>query len=267
MPIRSRDDAAEVEGRIARIFAAPADERAAAVRQLFVEVLDFDAASGHVALGAEAGSVTLPASAERIAYLDGVHVVYVALDTPETDRVRKGEASAAAKRVADQLDGDLLLVFTNTSTSQLHLVYPSFERAQPTLRRMVVERDLPRRTVVQQVSNIYWNHRDTGSIHLALDQAFDVEPVTKAFFAAYRQVFEAVEQSVVGFGDDTEARRRFVQTLFNRLMFVYFLQRKGWLSFEGNKDYLNALRSAYRQQALMNNPPSGAQRLSLVHKG
>ena len=33
----------------------------------------------------------------------------------------------------------------------------------------------------------------------------------------------------------------FVQTLFNRLMFVYFLSRKGWLSFGGDKDYLNAL--------------------------
>ncbi len=246
MPIRNRDDAVEVEGRIARIFESATGKRGAAVRALFVEVLDFDPASGHVDLGVAPVNLALPASAERIASLDGVHVVYVALDTPETDRVRKGEVSAAAKQVTNQLDGDLLLVFTNTSASQLHLVYPSFERAQPILRRLVVERDLSRRTAIQQVSNIYWNLRESGSVRLALDQTFDVEPVTREFFAGYKRVFQVAENNVSGFGEDVETKRRFVQTLFNRLMFVYFLSRKGWLTFKGDKDYLNALWSDHR---------------------
>ena len=46
MPIEDRNDASEVEQRIARIFAAAPRERAAAVRALFVEVLDFDADVG-----------------------------------------------------------------------------------------------------------------------------------------------------------------------------------------------------------------------------
>ena len=41
--------------------------------------------------------------------------------------------------------------------------------------------------------------------------------------------------SVEGFGsddeDEQESKKLFVQTLFNRLMFVYFLSRKGWLTF------------------------------------
>ena len=246
MPIRNRDDAAEVEGCIARIFESSRSERGAAVRALFVEVLDFDPASGQVDLGAVPVNMALPTSAERIASLDSVQVVYVALDTSETDRVHKREVSTAAKRVTELLGDDLLLVFTNTSANQLHLVYPSFEGVRPVLRRMVVERDLPRRTAVQQVSNIYWNHRQSGSIRLALDQAFDIEPVTRDFFTEYKRVFDIVENGVSGFGADTEARRRFVQTLFNRLMFVYFLSRKGWLTFNGDKDYLNALWSDYR---------------------
>ena len=37
---------------------------------------------------------------------------------------------------------------------------------------------------------------------------------------------------MAGFGgDEDEDKRLFVQTLFNRLMFVYFLSRKGWLAF------------------------------------
>ena len=193
MPIKNRDDAVEVESRIAHIFAASEDERAAAVRALFVEVMDFDAASGLVDLGVAPGNVALPASAERVAYSGGVHVVYLALDTPEMDRVRKGEAAAAARLIAQQLGGDLLLVVTNSSASQLHFVHPSFEGAWPVLRRMVVERDLPRRTAIQQVSNIYWKRRDTGSIQLALDQAFDVEP-------RHQRVFQGVQAGLRGSG-------------------------------------------------------------------
>ena len=258
MPIRNRSDAVEVESRIERIFAAAPPERASEIRALFVEVLDFDPAAGEVGLHPIPSNVVLPDSAARIAELDGLHVLYVALETPNTDRVRKGEVDAAARLIADQLGEDLLLVFTNRSVSQLHLILPSFEGAQPALRRMVVERDLPRRTAVQQVSNIYWRRRDTGSIRIALDAAFDVEAVTKEFFEEYKRVFDRALDLVQGFerGDtedeqeqEEERKRLFVQTLFNRLMFVYFLSRKGWLTFQDDNDYLNALWRDYRAKS------------------
>jgi len=120
----------------------------------------------------------LPDAAGRITVLDGVQVVYILLSIDGTDRVRKAEVDAAARLIADQLGDELLLVFTNTSVSQLHLILPKFEGTRPTLRRMVVERDLPQRTAVQQVASIFWNHRDGGLIRAALDEAFDVEAVT-----------------------------------------------------------------------------------------
>ena len=249
MPILNREDAVEVEARIARMFAAasPAD-RAAEVRALFVETLDFDAGSGQVSLHPVPKHVALPAVAERIAETDGVHVLYIALDTPDTDRVRKTEAATAAELIAAQLGEDLILLFTNPSGSQLHLVHPNLEDARSTLRRMIVERDLPRRTAVQQVSNIYWYRQDTGSIRTALERAFDVEAVTKHFFDEYKRVFDHAMERVEGFGADEneqERKKLFVQTLFNRLMFVYFVSRKGWLTFGNDNDYLSALWNDY----------------------
>ena len=244
MPIKNREDAVEVEERISRIFAASPEQRAAEIRGLFVEVLDFNAASGQVSLIDASGNVHLPDAAERVAEMDGFHVLYVHLPASSTDRVRKVEVDAAAKLLAGQLGDDLLLVFTNPSASQLHIILPTFTGARPTLRRMVVDRDLPRRTAIQQVSNIYWNYQTSDSIRTALDQAFDVEPVTRDFFGEYKRIFEAAEQGVNGFPNTDagkENRRSFVQTLFNRLMFVYFLSRKGWLTFNGDADYLNAL--------------------------
>ena len=251
MPILNREDARDVEEHVERIFAASEPDRANAIRALFVEKLDFNPDSGQVDLAGAPASAKLPDAAERIARLGGVHVLYVVVDIPETNRVRKAEAAAAAKLIAAQLGEDMLLVFTNTSCTQLHFIHPDFDGAQPTLRRMVVERDLPRRTAVQQFSNVYWNFQDKRNIRMALEEAFDVEPVTRKFFQAYKRVFEAAEEHVSGFGpDEKEEKRLFVQTLFNRLMFVYFLSRKSWLTFRGNNDYLNALWNDYRADPL-----------------
>ncbi len=245
-------EAWEVESHIKRIFEAPSVQaRAKAVGRLFVEGLDFHSADRRISLASASGTVNLPSDAHHVASLDTAHVVYVALNIPRVERVRKAEAAEAAKLISGQLDGDLLLVFTNTSISQLHLIYPTFVGNRPTLRRMVVERDLPQRTAIQQIANIYHQWLAENSIHFALESAFDVEAVTQRFFTEYKRVFDAAMEKIRGFGQSQEERENkklFVQTLFNRLMFVYFLSRKGWLTFKKDKDYLNALWKDYAAQ-------------------
>lgn len=110
---------------------------------------------------------------------------------------------------------------------------------------MVVERGLPRRTVVTQLAKVYHEAQKTDVRH-ALESAYDVEPVTKEFFTTYRAVFERVMEMVQGV-PDAEDRRLFCQALFNRLMFLYFLQRKGWLKFNGDTNYLPALLRASKE--------------------
>ena len=103
-----------------------------------------------------------------------------------------------------------------------------------------------------QVSNIFHEWERADSIHLALESAFDVEEVTREFFKEYKRVFDAALDKISGFGTDEseqEAKKLFTQTLFNRLMFVYFISRKGWLSFNGDKDYLRALWRDYAGRA------------------
>jgi type I restriction-modification system DNA methylase subunit len=73
--------------------------------------------------------------------------------------------------------------------------------------------------------------------------AFDVEAVTRRFFAEYAAVFHQVEEDIKGVPKG-EPRRLYTQRLMNRLMFLYFIQRKGWLSFQGDKHYLRALLNA-----------------------
>ncbi len=83
----------------------------------------------------------------------------------------------------------------------------------------------------------------------AWQEAFDVEAVTDKFFADYQRVFAQVEAAVEGIPErDTEARRLYTQRLFNRLMFLRFIEKKGWLTYNGNRDYLRSLFDATEAQ-------------------
>ncbi len=255
MPIIDTQDAHEVDQQIDRIFdAGSTADRLEQIRQLFVGILDFHGIFGDsVGLDGARGEVKLPAEAYLVARLDDVRVVYVDMSESEidTDRVNKREVQEAARLVGENQSDGLLLVFTNRKCEQLHFVYPSFEGRQPALRRMVVEKSLPRRTLVQQISNIWANWQDSGDIRAELDAAFDVEAVTTRFFAEYKRIFDAAMEKISGFGNDEEGLERknlYVLTLFNRLMFVYFISRKGWLNFDGDNDYLKAVWESYESE-------------------
>ena len=56
------------------------------------------------------------------------------------------------------------------------------------------------------------------------DKAFDVEAVTKKFFAQYRLVFGQVENLIKPTLTNNKATRLSAQKLFNRLMFIVFIQ-------------------------------------------
>jgi hypothetical protein len=81
-------------------------------------------------------------------------------------------------------------------------------------------------------------------IQAAHDDAFDVEAVTREFFREYRRIFEEVEARVTGI-EGKEHIRFFVQRLFNRLMFIAFVEKKGWMQLNRRTDYLTALWEVY----------------------
>ena len=79
----------------------------------------------------------------------------------------------------------------------------------------------------------------------AWQAAFDVEAVTDKFFSDYQRVFAQVEKAVKGIPEnESEVRRLYTQRLFNRLMFLRFIEKKGWLTYNGNRNYLRALFNA-----------------------
>ena len=253
MPIANIQDAHEVERGLQTVLTAPdADGRARAIRALFVETLDFERVDLLVPLN-DAGA-DLPSDAHLLARRDGFSILYIPLDGGDRNNsVTTAMASAVAKVIGDTIADQPLLLFSNRGYDQLHFIYPDLSGAQPRLQRMVVHRGQPARTVVQQIANLW---RDYGerclTVGEAVRNAFSVQPVTEAFFKDYKTAYDdAVKLIADGIGQ--EDAQQFTQTLFNRLLFVHFVSRKGWLAFNGDADYLNALWRNYQADAKAGN--------------
>ena len=103
--------------------------------------------------------------------------------------------------------------------------------------------DIPARTACTfNLNHLGWPSTAAGFDQWA--EAFNVEKVTKKFYGEYSHEFDALRKSVKGLGSDTEDQKMFTQTLLNRLMFLRFIERKGWLTPPGSsadRDYLRLL--------------------------
>ena len=65
---------------------------------------------------------------------------------------------------------------------------------------------------------------------------FDVEKVTKKFYDRFKKEHDAFLKFLNGIPDE-EMQRWYVSVMLNRLMFIYFIQKKGFL--DNNEDYLH----------------------------
>ena len=107
----------------------------------------------------------------------------------------------------------------------------------------ILGRGQPCRTPAERLELL---RKRNGAVTLEnLVEAFKVEPLFKEFFRDYGRVFDEVESLIKPSLADKETLRLFTQRLFNRLMFLAFIERKGWLKIGGRTDYLAALWDTY----------------------
>ncbi len=154
-----------------------------------------------------------------------------------------------------------LFCVTGADGSAWHLVNTPMlqdegRKGRRVFRRFRLEsQDQPMRTIVERLSLVKAADvaRLSGSeIQVLFDRAFDVQALGEQFFRDFKKHFEALRASIAGFGDsgeEQEARHLFTQQLCNRLLFLTFVARKGWLRFpadgSGSEDYFRALWKDY----------------------
>jgi len=132
---------------------------------------------------------------------------------------------------------ECVVVFYGVEDDLWHIVSPRFDPETPhkfLIRRYVVGPYERLRTAAERLRLTYAIDEDsTARIKEKHDDAFNVEAVTKEFFETYKEVLNAVKNDLAKQRKaDEQTAHAFTQQLLNRLMFLYFVQKKGWL----NKD-------------------------------
>jgi len=95
----------------------------------------------------------------------------------------------------------------------------------------------PARTTVEQLGELAFTLHELGlsgeppvtAVTDKLNAAFDIDAVTKEFFADYQHVFGELRQELHRATEDLHWAHDYALQILNRLMFLYFVQRKGWL--------------------------------------
>ena len=145
---------------------------------------------------------------------------------------------------------DQLLFICTHNYQHFRFVYfkqPTNKQGIPPIATFGWGPDIPARTVCEfNLPALKWPDEVANETKWVQSWAgaFNIEKVTKRFYEEYEEVFSFVEEKLKKELKDDEERRKFTQMLFNRLMFLRFIERKGWLTFNGQNDYLKALYAA-----------------------
>jgi len=181
------------------------------------------------------------------------HVIYCRL--PE-DKLLIGQERPVVNQLLKEHQYSLF-VFSNQNQDRWHFINVKYDdevKKRRLFRRISIGPEERLRTASQRINMLDLQALQPDmfgipplTIQSQYDKAFDVEAVTDAFFEKYKNIFEKIENNIEGI-KDKEQLRLFTQKLFNRLMFIAFIEKKGWLKFEGKTDYLDTLWHDYKKK-------------------
>ena len=153
--------------------------------------------------------------------------------TPHIENKRVGYNAILKKLAYDELLDGAIAVFYHPESDAWRLSFVGFEydegRAKVTnLKRYtyVLGKGIPVKTPLAQLGGAHYPTFEE------LKQAFSVEKVSKEFFEKYHDLYteisEYLKPQIAYFGEEKNINF-FTKKLLGRIVFLYFLQKKGWL--------------------------------------
>jgi len=176
----------------------------------------------------------------QIAHKRGVAVLRCSADThgnvPPRARMLKIE------REATKLAHEHLLVFADTAQTTLTWLWVARAPGQPTSTRTHTwHAGQSSEALRQKLGQIVWSLEQEEAVTLntvitGLKRAFDRDRVSRSFYDSFKAQHDAFADFIKGLADVSD-RAWYASLMLNRLMFVYFIQKKGFL--DRNETYLN----------------------------
>lgn len=181
----------------------------------------------------------------------GFHIIYARL---ASDKLRLTPERLVVSKLLSE-HPYALFVFSNHQQDRWHLVNVKHDREsrkRRLYRRITVGPEERLRTAAERIAMLDVTEVPgttlfgVGALDIQTqhDTAFDVEAVTKEFFDKYRKVFRALQDDLERQTGDRKWAHDYALQFLNRLMFIYFIQRKRWLG--DNTEFLRDFWEAYR---------------------
>ena len=213
---------------------------------LFIEELGWD----HGGADTEVTVANQTFVLEAIAHKRGIVVYQHIADTDETfpdHPTRQKIEKAVTKTVYEHL-----IVYASPDRSTQYWQWVKRESGRPDRTRThIYNRVQPGEALIQKLGKIVFTLDEEGGLdHVdasrRMEDAFNVEKVTKRFYDRFKKEHRAFLEFIEGI-QNTADREWYASLMLNRMMFIYFIQKRGFL--DNNTDYLrDRLRKVQQQQ-------------------
>lgn len=206
-------------------------------KTLFLEELGWDSYAASLDITIDSQTLTLTAIAQKRGMVAFICPPNGPLGIPEYPTRRKIERQVA-KSVQEHL-----IIYTDPAQTTQIWQWVKREVGKPTAcREHTYHRAQPGDALIQKLHVIAFSLDEEERLSLVdvtsrTRTAFDVERVTKRFYDVFQKEHAAFLEFLKGIPDD-DLQRWYVSVMLNRLMFVYFIQKKHFL--DGNPDYLRS---------------------------
>jgi Alw26I/Eco31I/Esp3I family type II restriction m6 adenine DNA methyltransferase len=179
---------------------------------------------------------------QKIAELSGVAIFEV---TAADGNIPEAKVRNAIHQEITKLINENLLIFITEERTRSLWYWVKREGSKSYVRDHLYVKGQPGDLFLSKLGSLVIDiteleHGEPTVVEIAykLQRGFDVEPVTKKFYKQFQEQHQKFLLFVKGIDNETD-RRWYTSVILNRLMFVYFLQRKGFID---NKD-LNYLQN------------------------
>jgi hypothetical protein len=218
--------------------------KACKLTELFIEEMGWEPTSRTIRLEAFSKDYDFTAIAEKKGF-----VAWIC----DTDELPEHKVRLRLDRKLTETSFEHLIIFVSKDHSRQFWMWVRREKGKPlAVRTHEYHKDQSGDSLLQKLQPLYISIEDEeeglSTIELGgrARAAFDIERVTKAFYRS----FDEHRKEFLGFIEGIPVKEDaewYASVMLNRLMFVYFIQRKGFL--DGDHDYLrNRLARCKKEQ-------------------
>lgn len=213
---------------------------------LFLEELGWDRQRETLSVTVDNRSLIL----EAIAHKRGM--VAYRCPTPAGERLPDYATRRQIEQQVTRSAHEHFIIFTDPAQTTQIWQWVKREKGKPTAcREHRFDRDQTGEALVQKLQAVAFaleqeEHLTLVDVIIGAHAGFDVERVTKRFYEQFQKEHAAFLKFIAGIPDSAKCAW-YASAMLNRLMFVYFMQRKGFL--DGDRDYLrNRLNQCQRER-------------------